>query len=99
MRQKLVDLYARALVVLKAAPTWLTMAAVVISTVAAGIPIPVVAQIAATVVAAIGSAVAIIRRVTPVLPDERGVLPPTPEAVAIGADGKAVLPYKWPMEK
>lgn len=66
--------------VLSAAVTWLVVLAMVLTIVAAeladalGATSPVVV-IALRAVAAIGVAVSIIRRVTPVLPDARGLLP------------------------
>lgn len=74
------DLLARARVVLRAAPTWLTAAAVVltaaaheISTVAPSGGEDIVRWLV-TAAAWLTSAVAIIRRVSPVPPAERGLL-------------------------
>lgn len=75
------DLIARARVVLRAAPTWLTAVSVVltaaaheISTVAPSGSEDVVRWLL-TAAAWLASAVSIIRRVTPVAAGERGVLP------------------------
>ena len=75
-------LLARARVILTAAPTYLVAAAAVVTIVAdeAAKVLPTgwqdnAAQIAGAVLAVIGAAVAIVRRVTPVLPAERGILP------------------------
>jgi hypothetical protein len=73
---KVRESWARALVVIKAAPTWLTMVATVVTIVSTSVGIPVVASVGASIAAALTTAVLIIRRVTPVLPDERGILPP-----------------------
>lgn len=67
--------YARVLVVLKAAPTWLVALSTVVTIVASEVDIPAVAEWSVKVVGWLGVAVAIIRRVTPVLPAERGLLP------------------------
>lgn len=68
-------------VVLSAAVTYLTVAAVVIGIFAEEIGnvfnLPdSVSNIVVGVLGAIGVAIAIIRRVTPVLPSQRGILPP-----------------------
>lgn len=74
---------ARARVVLRSAPTWLVFAAlvaqVVTEEVSKVVPAGAVAQVVAIgghVVSWLGAAVAIIRRVTPALPADRGILPP-----------------------
>lgn len=76
------ELWAKVVVVLKAAPTWLTAASAVIiifsEEIGAVLPAgtaETVGQWAAIAVGWLGAAVSIIRRVTPVLPDERGILP------------------------
>lgn len=81
---------AKVKVVLSAAVTWITVAfgvVVIVSDEAVKVlpagAAETVAGVAVRVVAVLGAAVAIIRRVTPVLPDERGLLPvpvePVPE--------------------
>lgn len=76
------DLVKRIQVLLRAAPTYLMGAAIVVSAVsdeiakafpdtAAG-----VARVAAPVLAGIAALVAIVRRVTPVATGDRGLLPP-----------------------
>lgn len=84
MLDKLRRLWAGVLVVAKAAPTWLVTAATIITVFAEEIakilPAPwadTVTTTAVTAVAAIYAILAIIRRVTPALPSERGILPPT----------------------
>lgn len=75
---------ARVRVLLGAAPTWLTTAAVVVSAfndeIGEAFPgaADEVAAVAAPVLAAIGAAIAIVRRVTPVAKDQRGLLPSAP---------------------
>lgn len=76
-------LLARARVILTAAPTYLVAAGAVVTIVADEVSklLPPgwqdnAAQIAGAAVGILGAAVAIIRRVTPVLPAERGILPP-----------------------
>lgn len=64
----------RVRVVLREAVTWLVFAGIVASAVAAEIP-GAVAEWAVRIGAWLATAVAIIRRVTPVLPSERGILP------------------------
>lgn len=72
---------ARLRVLLKAAPTWLTAAAVIVATLRDTIAeqFPGVAEdvaaVAAPVLAVITAALLIVRRVAPVLPEERGLLP------------------------
>lgn len=80
---RLSRLTAQARVILAAAPTYLVGAATVIPFIAeqVGTLVPsgaaeTIVRVAAWLVAACGVAVAIIRRVTPVLPTMRGVLPP-----------------------
>ena len=72
---KLEALRARAVVVLKAAPFYLTMLGTIVTIVATSVGIPVVAAVGASVAAGITVAVSIIRRVTPVLEVERGLIP------------------------
>jgi small neutral amino acid transporter SnatA (MarC family) len=74
---------ARTKVVLSAAVTWLVVAAAVLAIIAEELakvlpdgPGQAVARVLGIALMAIGCAIAIIRRVTPVLPDERGILPP-----------------------
>lgn len=79
-------LLARIKVVLTALPTWLTAIAVTITALSpliAGMfphDAEVIARVAVAVVAGIGSAIAIIRKVTPVLPSQVGLLPQGPPA-------------------
>jgi hypothetical protein len=75
----------RARVVLTAAVTWITLATTVLTGVAAAVvpnlPDPWGSQVAGWVAAAVAfltGVVNIIRRVTPVPREERGVLPPPP---------------------
>jgi hypothetical protein len=70
-------LVPRVLVVLKAAPAYLVAVSTVITIVLSEIdgPAPVV-RYGAIAVAALASAVSIIRRVTPVIESQRGLLPP-----------------------
>lgn len=81
MSERLRQFWAKVVVVLRAAPTWLTAAAVVLTTSAEEIGglLPdggeALGQLVVRVVAWIGAAIVIIRRVTPVAPDERGLLP------------------------
>lgn len=84
MTDRLRRLAAQAKVILKAAPTWLTAAAVVLTVLndeIGGLLPEGAAETFGTIVvtagAWIGAAINIIRRVTPVLPEERGVLPNT----------------------
>lgn len=72
----------RVKVVLSAAVTWIVLASSIvtifaeeIAKVAAEGTAATVTRVAVRVVSILGAAVAIIRRVTPVLPEERGVLP------------------------
>ncbi len=76
-------LLARARVILTAAPTYLVAAGTVVAMVADEVSkvLPAgwqdnAAQAAGFVLGIIGAAIAIVRRVTPVLPAERGILPP-----------------------
>jgi hypothetical protein len=73
---------ARIKVLATAAVTWLLVASTIVTIaseeIAAVLPAgtaTTVGAVALKVVAVIGAAVAIIRRVTPVLPDQRGLLP------------------------
>lgn len=74
---------ARIKVVASAAVTWITAVAVVLPLVAGDIAEVMPAQaetithVALIVAGWLGAAVAIIRRVSTVLPDERGILPPS----------------------
>jgi len=77
------NLIARARVILTAAPTYLVAAGAVVSIVADEVSkvLPAgwqdnAAQIAGAVAGVIGAAVLIVRRVTPVLISERGLLSP-----------------------
>lgn len=76
------DAIARIKVVLTAAVTWLVLASTIVTILSEEIAtvLPAgaatdVGAVALKVVAVLGAAVTIIRRVTPVLPDERGLLP------------------------
>lgn len=64
----------RVRVVLSAAVTWLVFAATVVTIVLQEVDVPAVTRFGGYALTVIGVAVAIIRRVTPVLPSERGVL-------------------------
>ena len=72
------DVLARVRVLLTAAPTYLVAAAAVVQVVVAelGDDWPAVAAGGTRVLAVLAAATAIVRRVTPVLPVERGLLPP-----------------------
>lgn len=91
--EKLKEFGQRVVVVLKAAPTYLVAISTAITIfseeIAALLPETLdltVAKYATIAVGFIGAVIAIIRRVTPVLPQERGLLPgPPPEGYAIGA--------------
>lgn len=81
---KLKNLGKRILVVLKAAPTWLTAASAVAVTfadeIAPLIPSPWSERVSAaalSVVSVLAAAIVVIRRVSPVPAAERGILPPT----------------------
>lgn len=85
MNQKVAETIARIKVVLTAAVTWLIVASTIITImseeIAAVLPdgaATTVGAVALKIVSIISAAVAIIRRVTPVLPEERGLLPKTP---------------------
>lgn len=76
------EILARVRVVLTAAPTYITLAATLITVFAEEIGALLPEGAAASVGSAVtvllswlGAAINIIRRVTPVLPDERGLLP------------------------
>ena len=82
MLDRLMKLWSRIVVILKAAPTYLVLASTVLTVIADELakilPTPWADRITAaviTVTAVFASIVAIIRRVTPVLPEERGILP------------------------
>ena len=79
---QLEELWARAQVVLTAAVTWLVIAAAVITIIADELakvlPAPWSDRISAwaiTILGVLGAVITIIRRVTPVRPEERGLLP------------------------
>ena len=64
-------------VVLTAAVTWLTVAGTIAAILVDELAgFPTVANVAARAVVVLATATAIIRRVTPVLPDDRGVTAP-----------------------
>ena len=74
--------WARIVVILKAAPTWLIAASTIITIASEEIVkiLPDNLDITATryataALGALGAAIVLIRRLTPVLPDERGILP------------------------
>jgi hypothetical protein len=79
------ELLAKVRVILKAWPTWAAAFTAVLGVVAAEV-IPLlpeqvgvrVAGWVAVALSVIAAATAVVRRVTPVLPAERGVLPPPP---------------------
>lgn len=82
MLDKLKRLWARIVVILKAAPTYLVLASTVLTVIADELakvlPTPWAERLTAwviTITAALAAAIAIIRRVTPVLPEERCILP------------------------
>lgn len=82
MLEKLKQLVDRIVVILKAAPTYLVLASTVLTIIADELakilPTPWADRLTAlviTVTAALAAIVAIIRRVTPVAPAERGILP------------------------
>jgi len=86
MNQKVAETIARIKVLLTAAVTWLIVASTIVTImseeIAAVLPdgaATTVGAVALKIVSIIGAAVAIIRRVTPVLPEERGLLPKAPE--------------------
>ena len=79
---KFATLVAKLKVILKAAPTWIITAALIVPIVAdeVGKVVPAgwqdnVVSISGRVLAILGAAAAIIRRVTPVAKDQRGILP------------------------
>lgn len=81
------ELVARARVVLRAAPTYLVALSTIVSIVAEEVaavlpagPATTVGVIAVRVVAVLAAAVAIIRRVTPVVDSQHGLLPAPPAA-------------------
>lgn len=80
----------RVRVLLRAAPTWLVGAAIVVSSFSeeVGSRFPgssdEIAAVAGPVLAGIAAAVAIVRRVTPVVAAERGLLPVEPVDDAFG---------------
>jgi len=83
--EKVTELIEKAKVVAQAAVTWLVFASVVLTFAAGEIASVVPGETGETItewvlriVAWIGVAVGIIRRVTPVAKDERGLLPPLP---------------------
>jgi hypothetical protein len=70
-------------VLLKAAPTWLAAVAAVLGVIAAevvpNLPDNLAAKVGGVVafgLSIVAAATAVVRRVTPVLPPERGILPP-----------------------
>lgn len=76
------NVWRRIVVILKAAPTWLVAASTFIAIfseeIVAVLPDSLDATVAEWTTIAVGwlgAAIVIIRRVTPVLPDERGILP------------------------
>lgn len=76
------NIWRRVVVVLKAAPTWLAAATATVTILSDELVrlLPdnldtVVVQYAGLTLAVLGFAVTAIRRLTPVLPDERGLLP------------------------
>ena len=75
IKAKAARIWAATLVILKAAPTRLTMAATVVAIVLPVIGVPAVAAIAAPLAAGLLAAARIIRQVTPVLEGEQGILP------------------------
>lgn len=65
-------------VILRAAPTWITLAIAVLTTLAATLEAEGMVEVARYLVIVIGwltGAISIIRRVTPVDANERGILP------------------------
>jgi hypothetical protein len=78
-------LWRRARVVLTAAPSYLVAASTAVTIVMEEVDAPGVAKYGAIAVGALGAAIAIIRRVTPVLPDDRGLLPPVDDTTPEGA--------------
>ena len=91
MKGKIQRFITRARVLLKAAPTYLVVAAVVVSTVTneiadalPGDASTAIVKIGGKIVAAIGAAVAIVRKVAPVLDSQKGLLGPKVETVTVG---------------
>lgn len=90
---------ARVKVILTALPTWLTAIAVTITALSpliAGMfphDAEVIARVGVAVVAGLGSAIAIIRKVTPVLPSQVGVLPQGPPASPV-----VIIPQDPPVD-
>lgn len=84
--EKLRNTWRRVVVVAKAAPTWLVAASTAV-TIASEELVKLlpdhwdeqVVRWATVATGALGAAVILIRRLTPVLPDERGILPPPAE--------------------
>lgn len=81
------NVIARIKVVLTAAVTWLVAASLVVTIVSSELAdvlsdgtAETVAAVSLKIVAWLGAAVSIIRRVTPVLPDQVGLLPPDGDA-------------------
>ena len=68
-------LLKRALVVVKALPTYMTLVATLVPVIVLLLPVPTVVAAAPIVLAWLGSAIAIIRKVTPVLEEQVGLLP------------------------
>ena len=76
-------MFARIQVLLRAVPTYLTLAAVIVTILSQeladalpGNAATVVVKVAGVTLTVIGAATAIVRRVTPVLENERGLLTP-----------------------
>jgi hypothetical protein len=101
------DLIRRLVVLLRAAPTWLVAAAVIVTIIAERVAelLPWIPDGTATATAAwlftlagaLTAAAAVVRRVTPVLTEARGLLPPdddrpyTPGEAAVRADLERLL--------
>lgn len=92
--EQLKKLWQRIVVVLGAAPTWLLAASTTVTIfseeIVAVLPDELdfqVAKYATIIVGALTAAITLIRRLTPVLPNERGLLPgPPPEGYSIGVE-------------
>jgi hypothetical protein len=88
-------LVARARIVLTAAVTWLVLAATILGAIVSELELAgvggTVVRILAGVLGALGVAIAIIRRVTTVLPDARGILPTGAPATDLEAIGVAAI--------
>lgn len=69
------DFIERAKVIATAAVSWLIAIQVVLQTILVEVDIPVVAQYGGQALALIGGAILVLRRVTPVESDQRGILP------------------------